>query len=238
MGQTDERQSRSLRDHRTAAATATATDPTPEQLLAALALLDGVRADLDRIERALIESARDRRTSWARIAAALGLTSRQAAEQRWLRLRGGSGRALARAREIRQRQQSVDIGYGTAIRHLRAATDAACRELDADPDWDARHPRAGLARTSIEAASTATPGALYALVIQALADLEAMTSTPGGALPDDVPDPVRAALGHLRRAADTARPEPGRPSTPPAPAPDSSPEDRQPLDTERRRPQD
>ncbi|MFK3983623.1 hypothetical protein ACI2K4_24990 [Micromonospora sp. NPDC050397] len=186
-GQTDEPRARSLRDHRAAAAVAAASDSTPEQVLAALALLDGVRADLDRIERTLIESARDGRTSWARIATALGLTSRQAAEQRWLRLRGDSGRDPGRVRETRQRQQSVDITYGTAIRRLRAAAEAANRHLDADPEWDTRHPRAELARTSIEAASTAAPGALYALVVQALADLDAMASPPDRRPPDRRP---------------------------------------------------
>ena len=149
MAHPAERPSRSLRDHRILATTAAAADPSPEQVLAALALLDGVRADLDRIERALIGSAREQRTSWARIAAALGLTTRQAAEQRWLRLRGEGGRDPVRVRDTSQRQRTIDNVYGVAIRRLRTATVDAYRQLDADPDWDGRHPRAALARTSI-----------------------------------------------------------------------------------------
>ena len=208
MGPPTDRPSRSLRDHRTAAATAAAADPDPEQVLAALALLDGVRADLDRIERVLIGSARDRRTSWARIATALGLASRQAAEQRWLRLRGEAGRDPIQVRGSQQRQRIIDNEYGAEIRRLRAATVTAYRQLDADPDWDARHPRAALARTSIEVARTAEPGALYALVIEAIADLDAMAAVPGTRPPTPVPEPLRAALNRLRRAADAARPAP------------------------------
>ncbi|WP_329103603.1 hypothetical protein OG792_27300 [Micromonospora sp. NBC_01699] len=206
MADPAERPSRSLRDHRTLATTAAAADPSPEQVLAALALLDGVRADLDRIERVLIGSAREQRTSWARIAAALGLASRQAAEQRWLRLRAEGGRDPVQVRNTPQRQRTIDNAYGVAIRRLRTATVNAYRQLDADPDWDARHPRAALARTSVEAARTAPPGALFALVIEAMADLDAMTATPP---PQPLPQPLRTALDRLRRAVDAARPVPG-----------------------------
>ncbi|MGW4467718.1 hypothetical protein [Micromonospora sp. NPDC004704] len=208
MGHPGERPSRSLRDHRILATTADATDPSPEQVLEALALLDGVRGDLDRIERELIESARDRRTSWARIAAALGLASRQAAEQRWLRLRGEAGRDPVQVRGALQRQRTVDNTYGVVIRLLRTAVVNAYRQVDADPDWDARHPRAALARTSIEVARTAAPGALYALVIEVIADLDAMTAAPAVPPSRPLPEPLRLTLDRLRRAADAARPLP------------------------------
>ncbi|MGM1061970.1 HSP18 transcriptional regulator [Saccharothrix sp. Mg75] len=58
-----------------------------EQVLEALVLLRGLREELAGWEPRLIASARAMGTSWAELAPALGLASRQAAERRYLRLR-------------------------------------------------------------------------------------------------------------------------------------------------------
>ncbi|MFI0785976.1 type III effector protein [Streptomyces lydicus] len=61
----------------------------PEEALAALSLLGEVRRQLAGWETGLIETARAAGASWADLAAALGVASRQAAERRYLRLRPG-----------------------------------------------------------------------------------------------------------------------------------------------------
>jgi hypothetical protein len=63
-----------------------ADPPDVDQLLGVLGRIDELRAGLDRAERQLIGAAREQGASWRELAAALGLRSRQAAEQRWLRL--------------------------------------------------------------------------------------------------------------------------------------------------------
>jgi hypothetical protein len=142
--------------------------------LEALRLLPSVRARLDAAELTLIEGARESGVSWARIAAALGLSSRQAAEQRYLRLHGDDGdegRDAAEARSSRERQRKVDTPYGEEVARLRTAARSARRRLAADPDWDGRHPRAALVRDTIALAGTAAPGPMFALLHLAVADL-------------------------------------------------------------------
>jgi hypothetical protein len=56
------------------------------QLLAALLVLRRIRSQLDGWERQLIAGAREAGASWAQLAPALGVASRQAAERRYLRL--------------------------------------------------------------------------------------------------------------------------------------------------------
>ena len=177
--------------HRTLADPAATTD----ELLAALAALRRIRRDLDSTERGLIERAREESVAWPRIAEALGLASRQAAEQRLLRLSAAGGRDPVTAR----RQRTTDVFAGEPIRRLRAAARAAARQLLADEEWDRRHSRASLARASIEEAAAAPPGALFALVEAALADLSAIP-------PAALPTAARPAIDGLRRALADARP--------------------------------
>ncbi|MEU9438873.1 type III effector protein [Streptomyces sp. NPDC048252] len=61
-----------------------------EQALAALLLLREVRDQLAEWEPGLIEEAREAGTSWADLAHPLGVSSRQAAERRYLRVRPGN----------------------------------------------------------------------------------------------------------------------------------------------------
>ena len=67
--------------------TRTAQSAEPAEVLTALAMLRRLREDLADWEPRLITAAREHGVSWASLAAALGVTSRQAAERRYLRLR-------------------------------------------------------------------------------------------------------------------------------------------------------
>jgi hypothetical protein len=139
----------------------------PSQVLAALTELAALRRELDEIERDLIQDARDSAASWVRIASALGLASRQAAEQRMLRLQGESRRDPGWARSSRSRRRELD---GPAILDdLARAADAAHRELRARTVLG---PRERLAAATLRQARLAPAGSLYALVERALADLE------------------------------------------------------------------
>ena len=70
------------------ASDAVAPEPlTANQVLVALSLLRELRAEMAGWEPELIEAARTLGTSWAELAPALGVASRQAAERRYLRLR-------------------------------------------------------------------------------------------------------------------------------------------------------
>ncbi|GIF71734.1 hypothetical protein [Asanoa siamensis] len=172
----------------------------PAVAVDALALLRTVRDRLDATERALIESARAGGTSWSRIATALGLRTRQAAEQRFLRLTDTGGtRAVTPTRAARHRQQSVDNLHGPAITALRAATRALLRRVEADDAWPTRFTRAALARHTIALAAEAPPGALFSLATSALDDLPATGLPPTIA---EAADRVRAELSHQNSTKD------------------------------------
>ncbi|MET9932984.1 MULTISPECIES: type III effector protein [unclassified Streptomyces] len=69
-----------------------------EEALAALLLLRELREQLAGWEPGLIEAARDAGASWAELARPLGVTSRQAAERRYLRVRPGNPGATGEQR--------------------------------------------------------------------------------------------------------------------------------------------
>ena len=71
--------------------TRTAQSTGPAEILAALAMLRRLREDIVEWEPRLITAAREHGVSWASLAPALGVTSRQAAERRYLRLRPSVG---------------------------------------------------------------------------------------------------------------------------------------------------
>jgi hypothetical protein len=171
-------------------------EAAPAAVLAALAQLGGLRRAIDYAERDLIDTARRRGVGWGEIARALGLRSRQAAEQRRLRLVGPDRRDPSPVREHRHGQRIVDRLAGEAIVRLRNATVAALRQLDRDPDWDTRDARAALVRSSLRTAASAPPGVLYSLVEQAIADLNAFTT----------PAPPTPALTELRMRWTAATP--------------------------------
>ncbi|GIE76023.1 hypothetical protein Aph02nite_19730 [Actinoplanes philippinensis] len=147
------------------------------------------RARLDAEELELIDRARRSGVTWPAIAAALGLGSRQAAEQR--------RRNLARAaeRDSLPRRSELDQGYGDDVTRLRRHAVDLCRRIGADRRWDARFTRAALVRETLSAAPDAPAGALYDLVTAALGDLE-------GRL---LPAPLRASVDRLRASQSPAR---------------------------------
>ena len=167
----------------------------PVEILAELARLRTVRQDLDRAERELIEEAREQGVGWARIAESLGLATRQAAEQRLLRLSAGTSRDPSHGRVLRQEQRIVDEKFGPALAAIRKAASAAARRVTAVDGWDTRHPRAALVRIALELAVSAPPGALYELVQQAIDD---SAQIPEALLPAEVAQALRKLALTLR----------------------------------------
>lgn len=145
-----------------------------DALLSALRLVSALRADIDALERATIDAARSCGASWATIASALGLSSRQAAEQRRLRLDDPTqGRDVELSRRSRDRQRSVDTTFGDAITEMRLAMAALRNTMEADAEWDARGPTAALARRTALIAVNAEPGTLFDLARLISGDLSA-----------------------------------------------------------------
>ena len=153
--------------------------------LSELRAIPAARARLDADELALIDRARRAGATWADIAAALGLASRQAAEQRRLRL----------VTATLPRQQDLD----EAIAGLRAAAVELHRRIGADRRWDGRFVRAVLVRETLDAALGASAGSLFSLVKDVIGDL-ASAAAP-------LPVPMRAAVDRLREAYVAALPD-------------------------------
>jgi hypothetical protein len=155
-----------------------AEHPAKDEVLAALARIADLRSDLDNAERRLIGIVRGHGVSWQAIADILGLRSRQAAEQRWLRLSGAAGRDAGGAREERRRQQSADKIAGEHVIALRSAVAALYDRLD-------RRPALALPRRTLQAALNANPGALFDLARLAVTDLSGVSrEVLGGAVAD------------------------------------------------------
>lgn len=154
--------------------------------LVELAGLGDARSSLDERELDLIDRARHAGATWAEIATALGLGSRQAAEQRRQRL------AAAR----RSRRQELDRRYSARIAALRTAVADLQRWIDTDRAWDSRFARAALVRDTAEHARDAAPGSLYALARHLLGDL-------ADAGPARLPAPVRVAATRMAAAMST-----------------------------------
>lgn len=155
--------------------------------LSELRAIPGRRARLDAEELALIDQARRAGATWAEIAAALGLTSRQAAEQRRLRL----------AAAVRPVRRELDEAYGEKLAAVREAAVELHRRIGADRRWDRRFVRAVLVRETLEAAPDAPGGALFALVSDVLDDLREVP----------VPPSTGAAIARLRAAREAATPQ-------------------------------
>jgi len=157
--------------------------------LAELRAIPAARHELDAAELALIDRARRDGATWSEIAGALGLTSRQAAEQRRLRL-------VAAVRPV---PHGLDQGYGDKIATLREAAAELHRRIGADRRWDGRFRRAALVRQTLAGAPEATAGGLYSLVAAAVGDLDRAAGRP-------LPEPTRAAVDRLRAALTEAAP--------------------------------
>lgn len=154
--------------------------------LAALAEVRATRARLDEQELDLIDRARRDGATWAQIATALGLGSRQAAEQRRQRL------VTARW----SRRQHLDLRFAPRIAALRNAVADLGRWIAADRRWDTRFGRAALVRSTVEVALDAAPGSLYALALHLAADL-----AEAG---EHLPAPVLAAATRIEAALSMA----------------------------------
>ncbi|WP_218920461.1 hypothetical protein [Lentzea guizhouensis] len=149
-----------MNDYETVRATAAAPG-TANEVLAALMLLRELRDELSGWEPQLIEAARALGTSWADLAPALGVASRQAAERRYLRVRrtgeGGTGDERVQAERDRRAGDKAVTAWARenagVLRVLAAQvgpTTPACRTHWATPTpprCSNRSPgRAGLAR--------------------------------------------------------------------------------------------
>ncbi|MFG1673804.1 hypothetical protein [Micromonospora sp. NPDC049282] len=132
---------------------------TPE--LTGLAGIATARARLDDRELELIDRARHDGATWAQIADALGLSSRQAAEQRRQRL------VAAR----RSRLGRLDRAWSAEVVALRSAVADLDRWIGADRAWDGRFRRAALVRSTSASALDAAPGPLFALAAYLVGDL-------------------------------------------------------------------
>lgn len=158
------------------------TPPDRTEVLAALAAVPQLRRDLDGVEGALVDAARESGAGWPEIAAALGLRSRQAAEQRRLRLAGSApGRDPGGARQRRLRQRFVDASMGEEIVALRTAVRDLANAVSRGTNWD-RHGGVDLVRRTLLAALDAEPGGLVDLARLAMVDLAAvdLAQLPGG----------------------------------------------------------
>ncbi|MER7589489.1 hypothetical protein ABTW72_18335 [Micromonospora sp. NPDC127501] len=155
--------------------------------LTRLAEVRATRARLDEQELEIIDRARHDGATWAQIATALGLGSRQAAEQRRQRL------VAARW----SRRQQLDLRMPPQIAALRAAVADLTRWIGADQRWDSRFRRAALVRSTVDAALDAAPGSLHALALLLATDL-----AEAG---DRLPAPARIAATKIEAALSTDR---------------------------------
>jgi hypothetical protein len=151
-----------------------------------LAELADARERLDDRELTLIDRARTGGATWSQVAAALGLASRQAAEQRRQRL----------AAAARLRRQRTDRAYAPPIAEIRDAVAHLDRWIRADRRWAKRFRRADLVRSTIAAALDAPPGPLHTLAGHIADDLAAVRA-------ERLPPPVHEAVRALREALST-----------------------------------
>lgn len=109
-------------------------------VLAALTVLRHVREEIAEWEPRLIEAARACGVSWAELAPALGVTSRQAAERRYLRLRPSeTGETTAEARVQAERdRRAADRAVAQWARENSAALRALAGQLGALEDLPPR----------------------------------------------------------------------------------------------------
>ncbi|MGW3044204.1 type III effector protein [Kitasatospora sp. NPDC001159] len=158
-----------------------APDEGPEPALAALVLLRELRSELAGWEAGLVETARDAGATWAELAHPMGVASRQAAENRYLRLRP---------------TDSTSAGTETGAERVKAARDrrAADRAVTA---W-ARNHAADL--RALAAQVTAAPG----LTPQARPALTALTTALGAPDPAGLIAPLAAMRPHLAAHPDLA----------------------------------
>jgi hypothetical protein len=144
---------------RTAQSPAPADPAAPEtqQALAALMLLRGLRTELAGWEASLVESARAAGATWADLAPSMGVASRQAAENRYLRLRPtrtpqatttGAERVKA-VRDHRAAERTVATWARANAGDLRVLAAQLCALPDLAPE---ARPAQSAVRTALAAA--------------------------------------------------------------------------------------
>jgi len=180
-------------------------EPDPIAVNESLTAIGGLRRDLDRIEYQLIRTARGTGLGWREIAHRLGLRSRQAAEQRYLRLSTHAEPDLGAVRKRLARRREMDSQAGADAARLRAAVDGLLGQLGSlvgSHDLDRRNARAAallLAADTLRIAVDGEAGALYDLAAQAVTDL-------AGAPSDLRSDALDKAVHEVRAALDSVRP--------------------------------
>ena len=177
-----------------------AAEPSRADVNASLTLVGGLRRDLDRIEHRLIGMARSAGVGWQEIADSLGLRSRQAAEQRYLRLDASAEPDIGAVRRRLARRREMDARADARAARLRAAADALIDELAQvvrrSEDVNAV---AALALSTVRIAVDAEAGALCDLVAQTLDDLRGL---PPGLRSDALAVAVAEAGAALAAARD------------------------------------
>ncbi|MFE9298380.1 hypothetical protein [Streptomyces niveus] len=134
-----------------------------EDVLAALTMMDDDRARLDALEHDLLRAARSRDASWATVADALGLSTRQSAESRALRLersqKGSDSRDVAAQRADRASQRNTDAWLVAHEERIRIICEQI---IDATPAWPhlTANPLARVHRLAAILASGAGPAHL------------------------------------------------------------------------------
>ncbi|WP_432876969.1 hypothetical protein ACQPYH_27725 [Kribbella sp. CA-245084] len=118
-----------------------------DRLLVALTEVRRLRACLARWEPALIAAARDRGVTWTDLAPALGVSSRQAAESRYLRMQRDFSGARTTTRDQRMRatrdQRSGDRAVAGWARDNAAELRSLAGQIAALPDGEATGGRDG-----------------------------------------------------------------------------------------------
>ncbi|MFF4537106.1 type III effector protein [Streptomyces aureus] len=120
---------------RTARDAENASTDDPQKAIAALLLLRQVREQLVLWEPALIETARGAGASWADLAHPLGVSSRQAAERRYLRVRpGGEGTTKEQRVRATRDQRAADRSVTSWAQDEAAALRQLAGTITALPD--------------------------------------------------------------------------------------------------------
>ncbi|MFD0344894.1 type III effector protein [Kitasatospora aburaviensis] len=175
----------------------------PEPALAALVLLRELRTELASWEAGLVDAARDAGATWAELAQPMGVASRQAAENRYLRLRPADSASTdaetgaERVKAVRDRRAAERAVTAWARDHA-ADLRVLAAQIAAAPDLTPR------ARPALAALTGALGGPDPAGLI---APLTAMRPHLGAAHPDLAArlDDLTDRTGRLRHDSDRRR---------------------------------
>lgn len=161
----------------------------------ALTSIGALRTELERVEHRLIALARESGASWQEIAASLGMRSRQAAEQRFLRLEANAEADLGAVRKRLAVRRELDARAGVNAAGLRSALGGLIDELD-------RSTRRAVGREAVILLALATvriavdsgAGPMCDLAALAVADLSGLPPEQRSSELDAALDAVRSAL--------------------------------------------